>query len=48
MSRQEIIKKEKDHSIRMTALKEQNWEIYIKYLDAIKDERLLKILEQTD
>ena len=48
VDRQEQFKKEKNDKDRLKALKENNIETYIDLLNNTKNDRLLKILEQTD
>ena len=48
VDRQELFKKEKNDKERLKALKENNIDIYIDLLNNTKNDRLLKILEQTD
>lgn len=48
VDRQEQFKKEKNDKERLKALKENNIEIYFDLLNNTKNDRLLKILEQTD
>lgn len=48
VDRQEQFKREKNDKERLKALKENNIEIYIDLLNNTKNDRLLKILEQTD
>ena len=48
VDRQEQFKKDKNDKERLKALKENNIEIYIDLLNNTKNDRLLKILQQTD
>ncbi|CAG9314111.1 SMARCA4_1 [Blepharisma stoltei] len=48
LDRQEKAKRDKDEKERLKALKDNNMEIYVDLLAKTKNERLLKILQQTD